>query len=214
MCFCFRKVLIIWTWKNKYSQIMFFYESGIRQLTAKLEILNHEFQNCYDRNPIENIKSRVKSPESILKKMEKMGLPCTSSNMLNHIHDIAGVRVICPFISDVYDVSRMLLKQTDVELVQVKDYIKVPKENGYRSLHLLVLVDVFFSDQKRKVPVEIQLRTIAMNFWASLEHQLRYKKEREFTVEMQNELYECSQIMSEADYRMQKLADNLQERIA
>ena len=103
------------------------------------------------------------------------------------------------------------MKQTDVELVHVKDYIKEPKENGYRSLHLLVLVDVFFSDQMRKVPVEIQLRTIAMNFWASLEHQLRYKKEREFTEEMQEELYECSKLMSEADHRMQRLADKLQE---
>lgn len=177
---------------KQHKQIMFFYESGIRQLTAKLQILNYEFQNCYDRNPIESIKSRVKSPESILLKMQKRGIPCTFSGMVNNIYDIAGVRVICPFISDVYHVAKMLLNQTDVELIGIKDYIKNPKENGYRSLHLIVCVDVFFSDQKRKVPAEIQFRTIAMDFWASLEHQLRYKKNRNFSSEMQNELLECA----------------------
>lgn len=196
---------------KQYNQIMFFYRAGIHQITAKLQILNEEFQNCYDRNPIETIKSRVKSQESILYKMEKRRLPLTYSSMVNNIYDIAGVRVICPFISDVYQVAKMLLSQTDVELIEIKDYIKNPKENGYRSLHLIVAVNVFFSDQKRKVPVEVQLRTIAMNFWASLEHQLRYKKDREFTQEMQEELLECAGLMADADSRMQKLADSLNE---
>lgn len=196
--------------ETQYKQIHFFYDCGIRQLRAKLDILNQEFQNCYDRNPIESIQSRIKSPESIMKKMEKRGLPLTVSSMMNHIHDIAGVRVICPFISDVYQVARMLISQTDIELVLIKDYIHEPKPNGYRSLHLLIMADVFFSDKKRKVPVEVQLRTIAMNFWASLEHQLRYKKNRIFTEEMQQELLECAQIIADADGRMQKLAENLQ----
>ncbi len=196
--------------EKHYKQIMMFYESGIRQITAKLEILNQEFQFCNDRNPIENIKSRIKSQESILRKMQKQGLPLTFDNMMNYIHDVAGIRVICPFITDVYQIARLLISQTDVDLVQIKDYIREPKENGYRSLHLIVMAEVHFSDRKRKVPVEIQLRTIAMNFWASTEHQLRYKKDRDFTEDINRQLKECAEIMAEADQRMQKLAENLE----
>ena len=195
--------------ENQYQQIMFFYESGIQQIIAKLQILNNEFKFCNDRNPIENIKSRVKSLESITKKMEKKNLPLTLNNMMLNLHDIAGVRVICPFISDVYHVANMLINQQDVALIEVKDYIINPKPNGYRSLHLIVMVDVYFSDHKAQVPVEIQLRTIAMNFWASTEHQLRYKKDAEFTEEMHNELRHCSELMAEADERMQKLAEQV-----
>lgn len=194
---------------NQYKQIMFFYESGVRQMMAKLDILNREFQLCNDRNPINNIKSRIKSAESILRKMEKQGLPLTFSNMMNHIRDIAGVRVVCPFITDVYQVARLLIGQRDVELMQIKDYIREPKENGYRSLHVIVSVEVNFSDRIRKVPVEIQLRTIAMNFWASTEHQLRYKKDRPFTEEINQQLKECAGLMAQADEMMQKLAENL-----
>ena len=195
--------------ENQYRQIMFFYEAGIQQVTAKLEILNKEFQYCNDRNPIESIKSRVKSSDSIIKKMRKKGLPPTISCMMANIYDIAGVRVVCPFISDVCHVARMLMNQTDVEAVRVKDYIENPKDNGYRSLHLILMVDVFFSDQKRKVPIEIQLRTIAMNFWASTEHQLRYKKEREFTADMHKQLRRCADLMARADRKMQRLAEGL-----
>lgn len=194
---------------KQYKQIMFFYEAGIKHVMAKLEILNKEFQFTNDRNPIENIKSRIKSQESIMRKMEKRGLPRTFSCMMNNIRDIAGIRVICPFITDVYQVARLLISQEDVELLQIKDYIREPKENGYRSLHMIVMVEVNFSDRKRSVPVEIQLRTIAMNFWASTEHQLRYKKERSFTEEMHRQLKECADIMAEADQKMQKLAENL-----
>ena len=138
---------------KQYKQMMLFYEAGIRQLTTKLQILNREFEQSNDRNPIENIKSRIKSAESIAKKMKRKGLPMTLSCLTNNIYDIAGIRVICPFITDVYEVARMLLSQTDVELVQVKDYIREPKENGYRSLHLIVKINVFFSDGMRQVPV-------------------------------------------------------------
>ena len=172
---------------SQYEHIMFFYESGIQQIVAKLQILNNEFKNNNERNPIENIKSRVKSMESIIDKMQRKGIPLTMNSMAKEIKDIAGVRVICPFISDVYQVANMLVNQQDVDLVTVKDYIKKPKEND-------------------RVPIEIQFRTIAMNFWASTEHQLRYKKDRVFTEEMQQELKKCADIMAEADDKMQNLA--------
>lgn len=191
---------------EQYSQIMFFYEAGIRQITAKLEILNREFQTCNDRNPIESINSRVKSPESIKEKMIRQKVPLTISGMIENIMDIAGVRVVCPFISDVYHIAGLLLKQGDIEKIRIKDYIRKPKPNGYRSLHLIVMVMVYFSDHKCEVPVEIQLRTIAMEFWASLEHQLRYKKNRKFTEEMQEQLRECAEIVNQADEHMQELA--------
>lgn len=195
--------------EQEYRQIMFFYEAGIQQVTAKLEILKKEFQYCNDRNPIENIKSRVKTSDSIISKMKKKGLPLTIGCMMNNIYDVAGVRVVCPFISDVYHVARMLMNQTDVEVFRIKDYIESPKDNGYRSLHLIVMVDVFFSDQKRKVPIEIQLRTIAMNFWASTEHQLRYKKDVDFTADMHKQLKRCADLMARADRKMQQLAENI-----
>ena len=191
---------------RQYRQLMFLYEDAIGQMEARLEILNKEFQFSNDRNPIEDIKSRIKSKESIMNKLSKKGLPMTVSAMTHNILDIAGIRVVCPFISDVYQVARMILRQKDVELLMIKDYIRDPKENGYRSLHLIVQVEVPFSEQTRKVPVEIQIRTIAMNFWASTEHQLRYKKERQFTEEMQQQLKYCADIMAEADMKMQEIA--------
>ncbi len=139
---------------SQYEHIMFYYESGIQQIVAKLQILNNEFKNNHERNPIENIKSRVKSLDSIIDKMKRKGIPLTTNAMKREIKDIAGVRVICPFISDVYQVANMLVNQADVEIVTIKDYIKKPKENGYRSLHMIVLVDVYFSDHKDKVPID------------------------------------------------------------
>lgn len=191
---------------KQYNRLMFLYEAAIGELSARLDILNKEFQFGNDRNPIENVKSRIKSKESILHKLAKKGLPMTVSAMTNNIMDIAGIRVVCPFISDVYQVARMILRQKDIDLLIIKDYIKEPKENGYRSLHLIVQVDVSFSEDTRKIPVEIQIRTIAMNFWASTEHQLRYKKDRIFTDEMQKELRYCADIMAEADIKMQDIA--------
>ncbi len=192
--------------ERQYHQIMFLYEAGINQLESRINILKREFQFSNDRNPIENIESRIKSKGSILLKLKRKGLPMTVSALTNNIRDIAGIRVICPFIGDVYNVARMLIKQKDVELIEAKDYILKPKENGYRSLHLIVTTEVQFSNQTRKIPVEIQIRTIAMNFWASTEHQLRYKKDREFTDEVQKELKECADIMAQADRIMQNIA--------
>lgn len=191
---------------RQYRQLMFLYEAAIGQMEARLEILNKEFQFSNDRNPIEDIKSRIKSKESIMNKLSKKGLPMTVSAMTHNILDIAGIRIICPFISDVYEIAKMILRQRDVEMLTIKDYIRDPKENGYRSLHLIVQVEVPFSEQTRKVPVEIQIRTIAMNFWASTEHQLRYKKDRQFTEEMQQQLKYCADVMAEADLKMQEIA--------
>lgn len=193
---------------KQYTHLMFLYEAAVSQLEGRLDILAREFQFKHERNPIENVKSRIKSKESILQKMARKGLPMTGSAMTNYILDVAGIRIICPFISDVYQVARMVLNQRDVELLIIKDYIRDPKENGYRSLHLIVQVEVPFSEQIKKVPVEIQIRTIAMNFWASTEHQLRYKKERAFTESMQQQLKHCADIMAEADAQMQQIAED------
>ncbi len=191
---------------RQYRQLMFIHEAAIEQVTAKLNILQGEFQFSNDRNPISTIQSRIKSKDSILYKMKKKGLPLTVSALLNNIHDIAGVRVICPFIEDVYYVARMLTRQPDIEIIEVKDYIREPKENGYRSLHLIVRDHVIFSNTSRDVPVEIQIRTIAMDFWASTEHQLRYKKETSFTQKAQDKLKHCADLMAEADREIQELA--------
>ena len=191
---------------REYRMLMYSHEAAVEKVTAQLNILKGEFQFSNDRNPISSISSRIKSRESIIYKMKKKGLPMTVSALINNIHDIAGVRVVCPFIEDVYYVARMLVKQHDVEVIEVKDYIREPKENGYRSLHVIITVEVDFAEASRKVPVEIQIRTIAMDFWASTEHQLRYKKDKEFTQEVQDKLKNCADIMAKADQQMQEIA--------
>ena len=192
--------------ERQYKQLMFIHEAAIEQVTAKLNILKGEFQFSNDRNPISSISSRIKSKESIIYKMEKKGAPFTFSALTENVRDIAGVRVICPFIEDVYYVARMLVRQPDIEIIEVKDYIRNPKENGYRSLHLIVKNNVTFSSVSKEVTVEIQIRTIAMDFWACTEHQLRYKKDKEFSLEAQNKLKYCAELMAEADKEIQNLA--------
>ncbi len=195
---------------RQYRQLMFLHEAAIGQLTARLNTLQGEFQFSNDRNPIDSISSRIKSKESILNKMQKKGLPLTAAALIDNIFDIAGVRVICPFIEDVYSVARMLVRQQGIEVLQVKDYIRNPKENGYRSLHMIVKTNVDFAESSRAITVEIQIRTIAMNFWASTEHQLRYKKDRIFTEETQRKLKECADLMAAADRQMQEIAGNFE----
>lgn len=197
---------------RQYRELMFPYEAAIAQMEARLNILTREFQFSNDRNPIDDVKSRIKPKESILQKLSKRGFPLTISSMKNNLYDIAGIRVTCTFISDVYYVAQMILRQKDVEMLLIKDYIREPKENGYRSLHLIILVNVSFAEQTKKIPVEIQIRTIAMNFWASTEHQLRYKKERTFTNEMQRQLKHCADLMAEADFRMQQIAGGFKQQ--
>jgi len=193
----------------EFQQLLMLYESGIKQIVTKFEILEDEFHSKHERNPIETITSRIKEPMSIAEKLQRKGLAVTIDNMVNKLYDIAGIRVTCPFISDVYRVTQMLLKQDDITLIELKDYIKKPKSSGYRSLHVIVKVGVYFSDQKREIPVEIQIRTIAMDFWASLEHQLHYKKDYAMPADISKELHSIAETIAKNDVRMQNLAKNI-----
>lgn len=193
----------------EFATLMSYYKCAMMAIETKFNILNEEYSLKFDRNPISSIKTRLKSPMSIGDKLERRNLPTAVSSIEENLHDVAGVRVICSFPDDVYVLAEALLKQDDVELVECKDYIARPKPNGYRSLHLIVSVPIFLSNEKRMMKVEIQLRTIAMEFWASLEHQLRYKKEAAFTAEMADELYQCAQLSADLDLRMDRLRKNV-----
>lgn len=192
-------------WLKNYSTLMAYYRCAIMEIETKFNVLNEEFSLRYDRNPINGIQTRLKSPESIREKMERKGLPLKLDLIETNLMDIAGVRVICAFPDDVYMLEEALLKQDDITLIKRKDYIANPKENGYRSLHLIVAVPIFLAREKRIMNVEIQLRTIAMDSWASLEHQLRYKKDVEFTEAMANELIYCAKLSAELDAKMDAL---------
>jgi len=185
------------------KELMAYYRCAIMEVETKLNVLNEQFSLQYDRNPISSIKTRLKRMDSISEKLAKDDLPMTLQSMEENLNDIA--RVICSFPEDVYMIADALLSQDDITLISKKDYIREPKTNGYRSLHLIVTVPIFLADEKRLMKVEIQLRTIAMDSWASLEHQLRYKKEFEFTDQMADELYRCAQISAELDARMDNL---------
>lgn len=185
--------------------LMVYYRCAIMEIETKLKVLNQEFSLKHDRNPISNIKTRLKSYVSIKEKMERRGILPSPTNIENTINDIAGVRVICTFLDDVYAVAEALLKQDDITLIERKDYIQNPKPNGYRSLHLIIEVPIFLQHEKHLVKVEIQLRTIAMDFWASLEHEMRYKKNFLFTDAMAEELLECATLSATLDERMEKL---------
>ena len=182
------------------------YAAAGRQLTLKFEVLNSEFNVLYARNPIHHIESRVKSPESIAAKLLKKGLPLTLESAMQNVNDIAGVRVVCSYIDDVYRVGEMLARQTDVEIVKKQDYIQTPNYNGYRSLHMDIKVPVYLSDRTEYVVAEIQLRTIAMDFWASLEHDIRYKVDKTKLPEgINEEMFECAGKIAEIDRQMQDM---------
>ena len=195
---------------QKYKRLMAYYRCAMMEVETKFNVLNEEFSLRYDRNPINGIKSRLKRLDSIQEKLHRKQLPFDMQTIETHVHDVAGVRVVCAFVEDVYLLAEALLKQDDVMLIEKKDYIANPKPNGYRSLHLIVTVPIFLEHEKRVMQVEIQLRTIAMDFWASLEHQLRYKKDFVFTEEMAQELRDCAQLSAQVDLRM----DSLRERLA
>ena len=194
----------------QFQQIMMIYESAIKQIETKLDILNKESSVNRTRNPISTVKSRIKSPESIAKKLEKKGLPVNFDSMMENLNDIAGVRVICPYISDIYSVRDMLLKQPDLTLIRQNDYIDKPKESGYRSLHLVMEIPVYLSKTEHNVRVEIQLRTIAMDFWASLEHQLHYKNSAEVPDSVRRELFRVAETIAMTDREMEEIAIELQ----
>ena len=199
--------------KKPFDTLMSYYQCAIMEVETKFNVLSEEYSLEYDRNPIENIKSRVKSFDSLLKKIRRKNIPLTMTSIEENIQDIAGVRVICSFPDDIYRLADCLLSQDDIILLEKKDYIKNPKPSGYRSLHLIIQTPIFLQEGKRMVTVEVQLRTIAMDFWASLEHKLRYKKNisEEQSAFLAEEMSQCAEISASLDERMQKVKDMLGE---
>ena len=192
------------TYTAPYRELMSYYRCAMMEVSTKFNVIDEELSLQYDRNPIEAIKTRLKSPESIMDKLSRRGLPFSAESIEQNLNDIAGVRVICAYISDIYMLRDALLRQDDIVLVQEKDYIKNPKPNGYRSLHLIVETPIFLHDQKKQMRVEVQFRTMAMDWWASVEHKLRYKKPAA-PEEVNSELKECAEISADLDKRLEKL---------
>ena len=187
------------------NETLLIYRSAIKEVKTKLDILDDELKIRRKRNPIEYMKSRVKTPGSIMDKLRRRGLEMSVDSAKENLNDIAGIRVICSFVGDIYDIAEMLKRQDDIILIEEKDYIKNPKPNGYRSLHLVVEVPIFFSDHAEPVRVEVQIRTIAMDFWASLEHKLYYKTLGESPIHITNDLKECADVIASTDMRMQDI---------
>lgn len=194
---------------TNFKELMLMYNSAVREITTKLEILNDELSLDNRENPIQIVKSRIKKPLSILRKLEKLEKDINVESIMNSLNDVAGIRVICSFIDDVYKIADMLTKQDDIVLIEAKDYIKNPKPNGYRSYHLIVEVPVFFSDKKQWVRVEIQIRTVAMNFWASLEHQLKYKTSIEDVESIEEKLKICAETIANTDIEMMNIRNQI-----
>ncbi len=192
-----------------YRELMAYYKCAIMEVETKFNVLNEELSLEYDRNPIETIKTRLKSVDGVIGKLKRKKLPVTIESIENNIFDVAGVRIICSFPKDIYMLADCLLRQDDITLIECKDYIKNPKENGYRSLHLIVEIPIFLHDQKKMMKVEVQLRTIAMDFWASLEHKIRYKKDVPDIEAINNELKECADLSATLDSRM----DHIRKKI-
>lgn len=190
----------------EFQRSMTYYQCAMMEIETKLNVLNKEFSIAYDRNPIETIKARLKSPISIVAKMKKRGLPVSFDSLEKDINDIAGIRVICSFKEDIYRLSDFLASQEDIELIEKKDYIVKPKPNGYQSLHMILQIPIFLSTGPRKMKVEVQFRTIAMDFWASLDHKLHYKKEYPNQQEVEKRLKRCAEIISDLDDEMQSAA--------
>ena len=196
---------------DSWKTVIFLYNAALKEVGTKLEILNDEFQHVHKYNPIEHIKTRIKSPESIVKKLKRNGYETSIENMVKYINDIAGVRLICSFTSDIYRLAEMIGNQSDLKVLTIKDYIKNPKESGYKSYHMLVSVPIFLSDSVVDTKVEIQIRTIAMDFWASLEHKIYYKFEGNAPEYISRDLRECAQMVSELDDKMLSLNEAIQE---
>lgn len=195
---------------DSWKEVNLIYNSALKEINTKLEILNDEFQHVHQYNPIEHIKSRIKTPESIVKKLRKNGYESTIENMVKHVNDVAGIRIICSFTSDIYRIAEMLINQNDVKVLSVKDYIKTPKSSGYKSYHLIVTLPVFLSDRIVDAKVEIQIRTVAMDFWASLEHKIHYKFEGNIPEHIKEELVECAGMVADLDAKMMELNDEVQ----
>ncbi len=196
---------------DNWQTTMLLYNSALKEVGTKLEILNDEFQHIHQYNPIEHIKSRIKSPESIVRKLKNKGLESTIDNMVQYVNDIAGIRVICSFTSDIYRIAEMLSNQSDLKVLSVKDYIENPKESGYKSYHMIISVPIYLSDSVVDTKVEVQIRTVAMDFWASLEHKMNYKFEKNAPEHIKKQLYECAQMVSVLDDMMLSLNEEIQE---
>lgn len=205
---------LIWVQRKskEVARLMSYYRCAMMEIETKLNVLNEEFSWEMDHNPISSIKKRLKSMPSIIGKLERKGHPLSMENIEENLMDVAGVRVICSFPEDVYAIRDALIRQDDVVLLEEKDYIKNPKPNGYRSLHLIVGIPIFLAKEKKMMKVEVQLRTIAMDFWASLEHQLRYKKNSYFTKEMAEELTECARNSADLDLRMDAIRKSVEKQ--
>lgn len=196
---------------DSWKEAMLDYNSALKQIETKLNILNDEFQHIHRYNPIEHIKARIKTPESIVKKLRRYGLEFTLSNMEEAVNDIAGVRITCSFTSDIFRLADMIRDQKDIRVLSTKDYITTPKPSGYRSYHMIVSVPVYFSDRIKEVKVEIQIRTVAMDFWASLEHKINYKFEGNAPQHIKDELIECSEMIANLDAKMLSLNEEILE---
>ncbi len=194
---------------DSWKEVNLVYNAALKQVETKIEILNDEFQHVHRYNPIEHIKARIKTPESIVKKLKRHGYESTIDNMVKHINDIAGIRIICSFTSDIYRIAEMLRQQKDIQVVAIKDYITYPKASGYKSYHMIVTVPVYLSDRIVDTKVEIQIRTVAMDFWASLEHKIHYKFEGDAPEHIKSELVECAKLVSDLDIRMLSLNEEI-----
>ena len=196
---------------DQWKSTMFLYSSALKSINTKIEILNNEFIQLYNYNPIEHVTSRLKTPQSIVKKLKSKGREVDIENMVEHVNDIAGIRIICSFMSDIYPIADMIAKQADITVLYVKDYIKNPKENGYKSYHMVVTIPVYLSDGKIETKVEIQIRTIAMDFWASLEHKIAYKFEGHAPDYIEAELNDCADMVHMLDAKMYSLNQAITE---
>ncbi len=194
-----------------YKELMMMYACAIKEIRTKFDVLNTEFKIRYQRNPISSISTRLKRTASITDKLSRLDLPFSLESIETHINDVAGIRVICSYIDDIYKIADALLRQDDVTLIQKKDYIANPKPNGYRSLHLIVSIPVYFADRKREMKVEVQIRTIAMDFWASLEHQLKYKQDIPNQQDIIDQLKQCAEIINATDEKMLDIRNQIEE---
>lgn len=201
---------------QKMQEMMSRYRCAIMEVETKFRVLDEQLSLQKERNPIESIRSRLKSPESILEKLQRRQLPLTLESIEANLNDVAGIRVICSFVDDIYMLADCLTQQDDIRLLQTKDYIKNPKPNGYRSLHLIVEIPIFLQNEKRFMKVEVQLRTIAMEFWANLEHRMRYKKEvsEDVLKKISDELWQCAKASAELDARMQAVRNIIEKEEA
>ena len=197
----------------EYKELRMMYACAIKEVQTKFEVLETEFKVRYQRNPISSIQTRLKSSSSIIEKMIRKGIPFSMENLEQQIQDLAGIRVICSYVDDIYALANALTSQDDITLLEEKDYIRNPKPNGYRSLHLIVSVPVFFSQQKRQIKVEVQIRTIAMDFWASLEHQMKYKREIPDQQHIVEQLKNCAEDIARVDREMMDIRRRLEESV-